>query len=200
MNSDTKKKLMQLCREAIDTNACGYEDEFGAMIEAAFADWELIDTRYHTIIDRRLLERMPVGVASPYAAVCRDGSGFICNGYEPFRGTGELCSFCPGFDTSTAAMQAWLDAKERPAWDWPVPTDADRGKLVYVRDYTTTAWTVRLREFLVVADDWFVCRYSSGMCPTSWHYAVLADPDNPDARPPEDLVPAAGKAAGGNNG
>ena len=194
MNSDTKKKLMQLCREAIDTNACGYEDEFGAMIEAAFADWELIDTRYHTIIDRRLLERMPVGVASPYAAVCRDGSGFICNGYEPFRGTGELCSFCPGFDTSTAAMQAWLDAKEKPAWDWPVPhrvTASDT--LVYVRDLASQEWL--LRNWAGKVGRFLCCWIGEGVTEAraggivTWRYAVLADPDNPDAKPPADLVP-----------
>ena len=197
MNSDTKKKLMQLCREAIDTNACGYEDEFGAMIEAAFADWELIDTRHHTVIDRRLLKRMPVSVVM----LCGDGAGRVpSDASKPYNGH-PLCTWLrSGYGAPNAAMQTWLDENVKPAWNWPVPTDAERGKLVYVRDYTTTAWTVRLREFLVVADDWFVCRYSSGMCPTSWHYAVLADPDNPDARPPEDLVPAAGKAAGGNNG
>ena len=188
MNSDTTKKLMQLCREAIDTNACGYEDEFGAMIEAAFADWELVDTRHHTVIDRRLLKRMPVGVTSPYAAVCPDGSGYICNGYEPFRGTGELCSFGgPGFDTSTKAMQAWLDANEKPAWNWPVPTDADRGKLVYYRDLSTGPWLGPLP--LLVAVDGEHPYIVASMRPKARRYAVLADPNDVCSPPPADLVP-----------
>ena len=198
MNSDTKEKLMQLCREAIDTNACGCEDEFGAMIEAAFADWELIDTRYHTIIDRLLLKRMPKRKCDAYAVVCNDGTGAIYNGYETFS-CDEVCEFGPGFDTATAAMQAWLDVNEKPAWNWPVPTDADKGKAAYCRDQKQGGWNgpYILLGIVEYSMPFVVCDVTL----QGWRYAVLADPNNPCSPPPADLVLGKeGKAAGGNNG
>ena len=159
----------------------------------ALRGFDLVETEHCTVIDRRLLERMPERECDAYAAVCNDGSGGIYNGYETFSGN-EVCEFGPGYHASTKAMQAWLDANEKPAWNWPVPdatTPVDAP--VYVRDRENQEW--KLRNWAGKVSRLLCCWSGTGVTEatasgvTNWKYVVLVDPDNPAAPPPANLVP-----------
>jgi len=170
-----------------DTCRAAWEVAAAAVAEHVRATESVIDPEHHTIIDRRLLERMPSAHTCAYAVVCFDGSGFISNGFDPFGNSGALCAFDPGHNTSTAAMQTWLDEHEQPPWGWPVPTDEDEGKQCYVRTVDgNEPWYGPRRLLGVIAGNApFITRGCNG--PTAHPYAVLANPGNPGTKPPVDL-------------
>jgi len=166
----------------------------------ALEKYELVETEHCTVIDRRLLTSMPHGEVYAYAVVCFNGWGVVSNScnYNAHTAKDALVEFggddCQ-FATPNAAMQARLDEHEKPPWHWPVPTDADRGREVYFSDTRSWCGPSILRGVIEGEFPFVVGRVAK---PSGWRYAVLADPDNPDARPQNDLIHKT-KAAGVND-